>query len=116
MIPWKDVLCLEQAEEDGALQARVASSTYTRLPVRSGQQVLGYVHQLDVLQAGREVPVLEHLQSLFFVDPQLSVDRALAQLRVTGRRLAVVGCAEAPLGLVTLKDLLEEISGELGGW
>jgi CBS domain containing-hemolysin-like protein len=30
--------------------------------------------------------------------------------------MAVVGQPEAPLGLVTLKDLLEEISGDLGGW
>jgi CBS domain containing-hemolysin-like protein len=27
-----------------------------------------------------------------------------------------VGAPDRPLGWVTLKDLVEEISGELGGW
>lgn len=116
MIPWKGVVCLAFADDDGTQRARVESSNFTRLPVCRGGSVLGYVHQLGVLQAGAEVPVLEHLRPLLFLDPELSVDRALAHLRVSGRRLAAVGSAEAPLGLVTLKDLVEEISGDLGGW
>jgi CBS domain containing-hemolysin-like protein len=46
----------------------------------------------------------------------MPLDRALARLRQTGQRAALVGSAEAPLGLVTLKDLVEEISGELHRW
>jgi CBS domain containing-hemolysin-like protein len=37
-------------------------------------------------------------------------------MRASGQRLAVVGSLAEPLGLLTLKDLVEEISGELGDW
>ena len=42
--------------------------------------------------------------------------RALAQLRASGQRAALVGAPARPLGLVTIKDILEEISGELARW
>jgi CBS domain containing-hemolysin-like protein len=51
-----------------------------------------------------------------FLVPGTPVDRALARLRSGGQRLAVVGTSERPEGLVTLKDVLEEISGDLAGW
>lgn len=116
MIPWEEVTAIDAAEEDVAQRQRVVKTNFTRIPVREAQRVLGYVHQLGVLQAGRDKPVIDHLRPMLFLDPALPVDRALTQLRVTGRRLATVGTQEQPLGLVTLKDLVEEISGELGGW
>ncbi len=116
MIPWKDVISLQREDSDQVQRLAVEGSTYTRLPVHGGGRVEGYVHQLGVLQAGADKPVLTHLRPLLFLEPELSVDRALTQLRVTGRRLAVVGTEAEPLGLVTLKDLVEEISGDLGGW
>ena len=37
-------------------------------------------------------------------------------MRAAGQRIALVGTPEVPLGIVTLKDLVQTISGELGGW
>jgi putative hemolysin len=116
MIAWADVECIDHGLPVGAQRECVQASAFTRLPVMEGGAVVGYVHQLGVLQAGQEVPVLAQLRPLLFLDPELSVDRALSQLRLSGRRLACVGSEAAPLGLVTLKDLVEEISGDLGGW
>lgn len=116
MLPWETVATLDADEDDEALRRAVAASCFTRLPVTRGGRVEGYVHQLEVLAAGAERPVLEAQEEILFVDPESSVDRALSRLRHRGRRMAVVGSPEAPLGLVTLKDLLEEISGDLGGW
>ncbi len=116
MIPWADVQCLDETATDAEQRRGTEVSSFTRLPVQGPQGVRGYVHQLGVLQAGAERPVVEQLRDLQFLDPELSVDRALAHLRTSGRRLAGVGAPEAPLGLVTLKDLVEEISGDLGGF
>jgi CBS domain containing-hemolysin-like protein len=74
------------------------------------------VHQLDVLGGGPGEPVLEHLREVGALAPGIAVDRALARLRASGQRLAIVGDPGRPLGIVTLKDLLEEISGDLAGW
>jgi putative hemolysin len=116
MIPWKQVLTLDADAGEEALAAAVEGSSYTRLPLVRGREVLGYVHQLSALEARGSKGILECVEGLLFVDPGLSVDRALSRLRHAGRRMAVVGTPDAPQGLVTLKDLLEEISGDLGGW
>lgn len=97
---------------------RVRASSHTRLPVVDAQgTVLGYVHQLDVLEAGPEAegpPVQQH--SLGRLAPETPVDRALLTLRGSGRRMALVEREGVPVGIVTLKDLVEEISGELAEW
>jgi CBS domain containing-hemolysin-like protein len=116
MIPWNEVYALDADLPNEDLGQRVRASAFTRLPVVRRGQVEGYVHQLAVLADGGSRPILEHSEAILCIAPELSVDRALSRLRHAGRRMAVVGQPEAPLGLVTLKDLLEEISGDLGGW
>lgn len=116
MVPWERVVRLDASASQAQLYAQVAGTPHTRLPVVGAQGVLGYVHQIDVLGAGPEEPVLDPLLEIESLDPGLSVDRALTRLRQSGQRLALVGPREAPLGLVTIKDLVEEISGELAGW
>ena len=117
MAAWEGVLVLRLGGSSADLYAAVARSPYTRIPVvgESGA-VLGYVHQLDVLGEGEGAEVLDHLRPLTVLPSGTPVDRALGRLRSTGQRLAVVGDLEHPRGLVTLKDLLEEISGDLTGW
>lgn len=117
MVPWERVQRLDAAAPSPALYAQVAASVHTRLPVvGEAGRVVGYVHQLDVLGAGPDEPVLAEVRELLELDPELAVDRALARLRTRGQRLAVVGTCSRPLGLVTLKDLVEEISGDLAAW
>jgi CBS domain containing-hemolysin-like protein len=117
MVAWKEVLRLDARDPDVDLYEAVARSPRTRLPVVGPDGVVqGYVHQLDVLGAGPDEKVLAHLREIQRLAPGTPVDRALARLRNSGQRLAIVGDPKAPLGLVTLKDLLEEISGDLAGW
>ena len=117
MVPWERVQRLQASSTNAELYAAVAASPFTRLPVVGADgELRGYVHQLDVLGEGPEEPVLDALLELIEVDPELPVDRALSRLRTRGQRLAVVGPRSAPLGLLTLKDLVEEISGDLEAW
>lgn len=117
MVPWARVGMLDGRRSQAELYTAVARAPYTRLPV-AGERgaLLGYVHQLDVLGAGPGVPVLDHLRPLVELPPHTPVDRALARLRAAGQRLAIVGSRDRPAGLLTLKDLVEEISGDLAGW
>ena len=117
MVPWARVQTLPEGLSDEEARAVVLGSPHTRLPVvDAGGRVTGYVHQLEVLRAGPEQPVLAALRPMAALPADAPVDRALARLRVLGQRAAVVGDPAAPSGLVTLKDLLEEISGDLGEW
>lgn len=116
MVAWERVHCLEAQNTDPELRESVRRAHHSRLPVVSKEgRVLGYVHQLDVLVADSNASVLDSLRDLPFVPADCSVAQALSRLRVSGKRAAVVGDSEAPMGLVTLKDLVEEISGDLAG-
>lgn len=117
MVPWARVSVLDARRSQAELYTSVARSPFTRLPVGDTRgELIGYVHQLDVLGAGPGVPVLDHLRPLVELPAHTPVDRALARLRAAGQRLAIVGTRERPQGLLTLKDLVEEISGDLAGW
>jgi len=116
MIPWGSVETIDRGTEPRVQRAAVEAAPYTRLPVVAEGRVEGYVHQLDVLRSTPGGEVLEHSRPILILAPELSVDRALARLRGAGVRAAVVGSAESPIGLVTVKDLVEEISGDLSGW
>jgi CBS domain containing-hemolysin-like protein len=120
MVPWDQIQVVRSGADD--IRRVLEECPYSRIPVLDeAGHVVGYVHQLEVLIAGNadeggdDGDPLGHLRPLLFLDPDLSVDAALHRLRLRGQRLACVGTAEAPLGLITLKDLLEEISGDLAG-
>jgi len=116
MIPWASVSTLDASLEEQELRTLLETSHHTRLPLLEDGRIAGYVHQIDVLAQRPPGTVLEHRRDVLHLEPGLSVHRALARLRTAGGRLAIVGPPEAPLGIVTLKDLLEELSGDLGGW
>ncbi len=116
MTPWEQVLSLPESGEDSLLRTTLRESRWTRLPVVSSSGAfVGYVHQLEVLAAGEGRPVLAQMHDLPVYDRDMPVDRALLSLRGAGKRAAVVGTRQEPVGLVTLKDLVEEISGDLAG-
>lgn len=117
MTPWPAVARVRVDLDDEAGYAAIAAATHTRIPIEDqAGSVLGYVHQLDVLGDGPGVRVLDRLRPIPELPADLPVDRALQRLRAAGQRLAVVGTCAAPVGIVTLKDLLEEISGDLARW
>jgi putative hemolysin len=117
MVPWRRVETLGRSSSPEQIRQRVGASPFTRLPVLEVDgSVRGYVHQLEVLSRSLETPLEQHARPLMTLDPSTPLDRALAHLRQAGQRTALVGSPKAPLGLVTLKDLVEEITGDLAAW
>ncbi|MFT5198619.1 MAG: putative hemolysin [Planctomycetota bacterium] len=136
MVPWKSVVAVRSASEAEERLTQVRNSSFSRLPIVDERgQVTGYVHQLDVLaraiglpartgfralesdpeSESGEVDVLEGSLDAPFLDPECTIAGALLQLRGLGKRAAVVGTSEKPLGWVTLKDLVEVLTGDLVG-
>ena len=117
MLPWKQALAVDLDRPEGEVRAVVAACPYTRVPATSAAggavRVVGYLHQIEVLRLGHERPVAGELRPLPALPPELPVDRALARMRLSGQRIALVGTPEEPLGLVTLMDLVASISGGL---
>ena len=93
---------------------------YSRLPVWRDRpdNVVGVVSIYDILFADQQNP----RPSQFTLEPitlpqSLSVAEALLKLQRTHRALGVVvNNAGTAIGIVTIKDLVEEIIGELQAW
>jgi CBS domain containing-hemolysin-like protein len=68
------------------------------------------------LGSGDPGSIREQVRPLLSLPGSMPVDKALVRMRAAGVRIALVGEPAAPLGIVTLKDLLEEISGPLVRW
>src|SRR5439155_9978862 len=94
-------------------------SAHTRMPVWEGNpdNVVGIVNTKDLFHVFSlmNLVILEDaMYAALFIDPDLSLGRALKVFRRERRQMAVVRGAEGPfLGIVTLEDILEEIVGEI---
>ena len=95
--------------------------SFSRLPVYEGQRenVVGIVRVNDVLAAEPEAFNLAALMSrdIVALAPETTVSQAIFRLRKARAAMAVVRDERGrAVGIVTIKDLVEEIVGELGAW
>jgi len=114
---------VEALPADALLTDLVAASTRTghsRFPVfeEDLDDVVGVVHVKDVLRvpaADRATTRVDELMAEPIAVPETrSLERLFADLRQTGRQLAIVVDEHGGLaGIVTLEDLIEEIVGEI---
>jgi CBS domain containing-hemolysin-like protein len=116
-VPWARVEVVDLDRGASAARAAILDSRFTRVPlVGSGgerrRSVLGYVHQLDLLSAAPAEPLEGLLRPLLELAPDLPLDRAVAKMQAAGQRMALVGTARAPKGMVALQDLLAVLASE----
>ena len=117
MVPWVRVACINANVSIGRRTAAVRNMPHTRLPVVNQNGVVrGVLPVLNALlnpQATTESLLLKPI----FMSPETPVRVALQQLRESGSHMAIVtGPRNAPAGIITLKDLVEPLVGELGAW
>lgn len=98
--------------------ARFALETgHTRLPVVSGDEVLGVVWARDLLAAvvlGKHQDLASLIHEIAMVPPSKSAAELLQEMRAARRPIALVVDEHGSVaGLVTMEDLLEVIVGEI---
>jgi putative hemolysin len=117
MTAWSKVLVLPAQAERSRMLELIGTSTHAAYPCvdRLGK-VVGVVTHLDLYtQTRKTTPDL--LKVPLRVAPTTIAREALAKLRSTGNRLAVVEDASGrPIGVVTARDLIEPLTGALPGW
>jgi CBS domain containing-hemolysin-like protein len=96
----------------------VAESPYTRLPVYRGSldRVIGILHTKDVLlrqmESGTPDSLADLVRPVCTVPASAAADQVLVLLRERRVQLAVVvGDGGAPVGLISLEDVLSEVFG-----
>jgi CBS domain containing-hemolysin-like protein len=119
MTPWSEVDRLEESLSLSEAVDLVRLSLHSRMPVESGDRLVGMVTVKDLLPhvhhpRGEAPPLGSLLRPLYFEREDATMRALLDDLREVGSHVAVVlDRFGRPAGLVTVEDILEEIVGEL---
>lgn len=119
MVPWAQVHVVHAGAPPEAVWALADRVPHSRFPVvdASGQPA-GALHVFDVML--REPTTCPPLESLMrpapWIDPRLPLRQALGELRLEHSAMGFVGSPDQPLGIITVKDIVEPITGELATW
>lgn len=124
MVPFHRVHSLEVRSDRTAMLARLQQSAITRFPVWEGSpsQIIGFVQIYDVLTSSVSFDDLRpFVQPISHLDAETPVLDAIHTMRHDNLEIVLVvrtrrSSRDIPLGIVTMKDLVEEFLGELAEW
>lgn len=115
MIPRVDIAAFDLTGGRDELLAMLRTRRHTRIPVYEGDvdHITGLIHARD-LYLNADVPLAKLVQPVGFVPEQMTADKLLAHFRESKTQFAIVvdefGGAS---GLVTMKDVVEQIVGDI---
>jgi CBS domain containing-hemolysin-like protein len=123
-VPLSRVQSFDVHSDGAALQDRLRQFAFTRFPVWEGSptQVIGFIHVYDVLTSSLSFDDLHpFVQPISHLDADMPVIDAIQTMRRAGLEIVLVtrtrrSGRDIPLGIVTMKDLVEEFLGELAEW
>ncbi|MBN1360946.1 MAG: DUF21 domain-containing protein [Sedimentisphaerales bacterium] len=124
MVPLARVQSVDIAADRTELLNRLKRHAYTRLPVWKGTlaDIVGYVDIYDVLDLEAEFETLERfVKPIRRLDVGTPVIDAIDIMRREELKIVLVTRSrragqDSPVGIVTMKDLVEELLGELAEW
>ncbi len=115
MVPWNRVIGIPQTISRVGFRALVRRYNISRLPVlgRSTDDILGMVNVVDMLGQKDDFNIKTHLKQPLTLFPEQSVRSAITLMQSAHQTIAIVVNRQSrPIGLVTMKDLVEELIGE----
>lgn len=120
MIPWSRCRVVQVGWSRETVLAFLQKHPYSRFPVADGGRLVGVVEFVDVCLSGLEGeggrPVSQLVKPAVRLAAGVPVRDAMKTLMAEGERMAVVVEGGRPIGLVTMKDLVEPLTGELRAW
>jgi len=121
MIPLARVTAVQAGIDRDRFVEQLRAHSYSRLPVWEERKdhIVGIVHVNDVLGAEGGPFDLARVMTreLVEVPPEMPVGQAMFRMRAARAAMAVVRNPRGrAVGIITIKDLVEEIVGELAVW
>jgi CBS domain containing-hemolysin-like protein len=121
MIPIGQVRALRAGWNIARARSAVRGHPFSRFPVISREgKVVGVVHAIDlyVHKSVRDEsqPIEEIMRQPVLIGMGDSVEKALRMLSRSGAHMGIVRHQQRDLGIVTRKDLVEPLVGELEDW
>ncbi|MDX1564240.1 MAG: CNNM domain-containing protein [Phycisphaeraceae bacterium] len=119
MVPWKKVTTVSTSQPPEAVWSLADRVPYARLPMLDSQsRCIGFLEVVELLKQPLEsCPPLEQLaRPIVRIEPETSLHDAMLHLQVQRVSMALVTSDGQPIGMVTIKDLVEPIVGKLEAW
>jgi len=117
MVAIEKAICIRRDTARAALMRMLRKHNYSRVPVRDASgDVVGILDVYDVLIDESVAVPAEKMTEPLKLPAGMSVTEALYRLQRTRAMMAIVQKDGRPVGIVTIKDLVEEIVGELEEW
>ena len=124
MVPFSNVEMVDVGSNRDALLNKLKSCTFTRLPVSEGrhENIIGFVDVYEALSSPEQFENLrDFVRPIRRLDSKTTVIDAINIIQRENQRIILVvrasrGGIEKPIGIVTMKDLVEELLGELAEW
>jgi putative hemolysin len=124
MIPVNNVEMVNVDSDNSALLKKLDKCAFTRLPVVEGRPgiIIGFINIYDVLSSSKQFTDLRNFtKPIRKLDADTTVTDAINIMQRENQKIVLVTRAglagrERHLGIVTMKDLVEELIGELAEW
>lgn len=115
MVPWEKVDKISSIASSEEVSALILGTRRTRIPVVDANEVYGYLHSkefVNLSQSGVGDNWLSFVRPIQALSPETKVLHALRSMQKKKAHFMIVGSLEAPTGIITLEDILEEVFGD----
>jgi len=124
MIPINKVEMVDVNSDNSALINKLKKCTFTRLPVIEGraENIVGFINIYEVLTSSEQFKDLrKFIKPIRRFHADATVINAINTMQRENQKIVLVTRTshigkERPVGIVTMKDLVEELLGELTEW
>ena len=124
MIPINNVQIVDVNSDNSALLSKLKKCAFTRLPVVEGRagNIIGFINIYETLSSSEEFANLQKfVKTIRKVDANTTVTDTINIMQRENQKIVLVTRGgrpgrERPIGIVTMKDLAEELLGELAEW
>ncbi len=124
MIPINHVQTVDVNSDNSALLSKLKKCAFTRLPVieNRAENIIGFINIYETLSSSEQFTNLhKFVKPIRKVDANTTVTDTINIMQKENQKIVLVtkiGRAgqERPIGIVTMKDLVEELLGELAEW
>lgn len=124
MIPIDNVQMVDVNSDNSALLSKLKKCAFTRLPVIENrvENIIGFINIYETLSSSEKFAGLEKfVKPIRTLNADTTVTDAINVLQKENQKIVLVtkigrAAQERPIGIVTMKDLVEELLGELAEW